>query len=270
MRNTADPDAARRSLPGKLAGIAILATGLLTLAAVLVLLRFAVVTDFMYHGLVKDPERVPPGGRVILAPADGTVVYVKRVEQGTIPEIVKRGVPVPLSYHLKTEPQRRFGDGWLIGIYMNSDGVHVNRAPVTGAVRERIIFNGPHLEMGEAERSIILAQLVPGWVSLRKLAGLPPYAVENKTDFVLKSARETLVIEDERETLVHVVRIADYWVGKILTWVRDGQRVVAGERLGMITWGSQTDIFFEESPGLAVEVSVGEFVYGGETILATY
>lgn len=270
MRNPAERRPQRRRRARRWTGIALLFVGLVALSTVLVLLRFTVVTDYMYHGLIKDPPRTPPPGRVIVAPADGTVVYVKHVENGTVPEVVKRGVPIALAYHLKTESDRQFGDGWLIGIYMNSDGVHVNRSPVTGEVRERIVFNGPHMEMGEAERAIILAQLVPGWVSLRKLLGLPPYDIEDKSEFVLRSARETLVIEDERGTPVHVVRIADYWVGKILTWVADGQHVSRGDKLGMITWGSQTDVYFEESPGLTVDVSVGQFVYGGETVLATY
>ncbi len=159
--------------------------GLLSLLALLLLLRFSIVTDHMYHALVKDPERSPPTGNVIVAPADGRVLYVKRVENGTVPEVIKRGVPVPLVEHLKTDAGRRFGDGYLVGIYMNADGVHVNRVPVGGRVTERIIFNGPHLDMTEAERAIILAQLVPGWVSLKKLLGWPPYDIEDKADFVL-------------------------------------------------------------------------------------
>jgi phosphatidylserine decarboxylase len=66
------------------------------------------------------------------------------------------------------------------------------------------------------------------------------------------------------------VRIADYYVGKILTWVGEDEAVDRGQRMGLISWGSQTDIYIEETPGLAVTVRVGEYVYGGETILATY
>ena len=31
-----------------------------------------------------------------------------------------------------------------------------------------------------------------GWVTLKKLLGLPPYDLERKADFILRSARETL------------------------------------------------------------------------------
>ena len=246
----------------------------LCLLVVLLLLRFSVVTDYMYHAAVKDPQRTAPSGNVIVAPADGTVLYIKRVEAGTIPEVVKQGVPVPLTDHLKTGEDREFRDGFLIGIYMNSDGVHINRIPIDGTVEEIIVFNGPHIDMSDAERTIILTQLIPGWVSLKKLIGLPPYEIEDEADFILKSARETLVLRDLLDNHVYVTRIADYSVGKILTWVHSGDQVSTGQKLGMITWGSQTDIFFEETPGLtptlSIEVDVGDFVRAGETVLATY
>ena len=54
----------------------LLASGLLALTVILLLLRFAAVTDYLYHGLVKDPERVAPAGPVVVAPADGRVTEV--------------------------------------------------------------------------------------------------------------------------------------------------------------------------------------------------
>ena len=248
----------------------LLASGLLALALILVLLRFAAVTDYLYHGLVKDPERVPPQGPLVVTPADGQVLYVRRVEQGEIPEVVKRGVAVPLARHLRLEREADFAPGWLVGIYMNTDGVHVNRSPVAGTLEERTVWNGPHLEMSEVERTVILTQLLPGWVSLKKLLGMPPYDIEDDADFVLQSARETLRIRDERDSDVYLVRIADYTVGKILTWAAPGDPLALGQRIGMITWGSQTDVFFADRGATRVEVAVGDYVYGGETILAVH
>ncbi len=78
------------------------------------------------------------------------------------------------------------------------------------------------------------------------------------------------MLEEERGSHIYIVRIADYYVGKILTWVEEGDPVRRGQKLGMITWGSQTDVLFEMTPATAIKVSVGDYVYGGETILATY
>ena len=53
------------------------------------------------HATVKDPQRTIPIGDNIVSPADGTVLYVKPIADGVIPEVVKRGVPIPLDELIK-------------------------------------------------------------------------------------------------------------------------------------------------------------------------
>ncbi len=256
----------------RVAGWMIFAAGVAVLLWIILLLRLTVVTDHLYHALVKDPERSAPAGDVLVAPADGTVLYVRRIEDGVIPEVVKLGVPVPVVDHIKFEPERPFASGYLVGIYMNTFGVHINRVPDGGTLERQFIFNGPHMDMTDAETKVILKTLVPGWTSVRKLFGLHPYGFEDDADFVLHSARETLVMRDVRGGRLFIVRIADYYVGKILTWVDVGEELERGQRLGMISWGSQTDLFIEDVEGrtTAIEVGVGQYLYGGETVIASY
>lgn len=241
-----------------------------SLIGVLLLLRFSLVTDHLYAAAVKDPERTIPSGQVIVAPADGTVLYVKRIKDGVIPEVVKRGVAIPVVDHIKMQPLRPLQDGYLIGIYMNTHGVHINRVPLSGTLVQQHIFNGPHMDMTAAETRLILTQLVPGWISIKKFFNLAPFEIENDADFILKSARETLVFQDVRGRYVYVTRIADFYVGKILTWIRPQQQIATGDKLGMITWGSQADTLIEYSSGMEIKVKAGDQVYGGESILATY
>jgi len=245
-----------------------LAIGLGLLLVVVLLLRLSVVTDRFYHALVKDPERVAPPGDGVLSPADGTVLYVRRIEADRAVEVVKKGVPIPLEELIKSPLHAPIDRGWLVGIYMNTESVHVNRVPVDGTFARQIVFNGPHLSMMEMDRRVILSQLVPGLVTVQKVLGLDPFDVENSGEYVLKSARETSVFRDRSGSPVYVIRIADYWVGKILTWIEVGQQVSRGQRLGMITWGSQVDICFAESDGMMVRVTQGEYVRAGETVLA--
>ncbi len=248
----------------------ILLSLLVILLVVAVLLRFSIVTDHFYHALVKDPPRNAPAGDVIVAPADGTIIYIRHIRDGIIPRVVKRGVSVPLVDHLKMAPSAHFSDGYLVGIYMNTQGVHINRVPDTGIIEERFIYNGPHMDMTKAETSIILQQLVPGWTTVRKILGLDPFAIEDSADYILKSARETIAMRNQLGRIFYIVRIADFYVGKIITWVGVGEEVKRGQKLGMIAWGSQTDLFFEDTPELSLQVSVGNYVYGGETIIARY
>ena len=242
---------------------------LLALVSTLMLLRLSAASDYLYHATVKDPPRTVPSGPLIVSPADGTVIYVKRVENGVVPEVVKRGVPVPVIDLTRSE-SADMQSGWLIGIYMNTFGVHVNRMPEGGTVESRHLFNGPHMDMSEAETKVILKGMIPGLVSLRRVLGLSAHGTDDDHDFVTRSARETLVLRDARGNKMYIVRIADYYVGKILTWVDVGQEVERGQKMGLISWGSQTDLFIEDFPGLKIEAVAGEYVYGGESVLATY
>jgi phosphatidylserine decarboxylase len=244
--------------------------GLVLLLLILLLLRLSVVTDHFYHALVKDPPRQIPAGNNIVSPADGIVIYVKRIKDNVIPEVVKKGVPISLEEIIKGNTTEPIKDGYLIGIYMNLESVHITRVPVDGTYTKQIVFNGPHMSMSKQERVIILTKLIPGLVTIKKLLGLDPFSIEKYGDYILKSARETSVFKDVRGTFVYVIRIADYWVGNILTWIQEGQEVKKGQKMGMITWGSQVDICFEHSAGLSVHVKEGDYVYAGETILASY
>ena len=88
------------SRPVRRVAWALFAVGLVALITLLVLLRLTIVTDYLYHATVKDPERHAPAGNVIVAPADGTVLYVTRVTNGMIPQVVKRGVPMDCRHPL--------------------------------------------------------------------------------------------------------------------------------------------------------------------------
>ena len=259
-----------RIKPVKFIETLILTAGIILLFAILLLLRLSIVTDYFYHALVKDPLRQIPSGSNIVSPADGIVLYVKKIQDGNVPEIVKKGVSIPLEEMIKAPPEEKIKTGYLIGIYMNVESVHITRVPVDGTYVKQIVFNGPHMSMTEQEKTVILTSMIPGLVTVKKLFGLDPYSIEKHGDYILKSARETSVFKDSRETFVYVIRIADYWVGNILTWIKTGQTVEKGQKMGMITWGSQVDICFEASDGMKVKVDVGDYIYAGETILVTY
>lgn len=254
----------------KLFGWITLIIGISLLVSILMCLRMSIVTDHFYHALVKDPVRNPPAGNNLVSPADGTVIYVKRIKDGILPDVVKRNVPIPLSELIKDDSIEPPKDGYLIGIYMNIESVHITRVPIDAKYVKQIVFNGPHMSMDKQEKAIILTKLVPGLVTIKKLLGIEPFSIEKHGDYILKSARETSIFKDVRDTYVYIVRIADYAVGNILTWIQQGQNVKKGQKMGMITWGSQVDICFENTEGLEIKVKEGDYVYAGETILAAY
>ncbi len=205
----------------------------------------------------------------MVAPADGIVLYVRRFSNGRVPLVIKRNTPVPVEAIHRMENGSP-SEGVIIGIFMMTYGVHVNRAPIGGKVAGRVWYNGPDVEMTRLEKGLILRSIIPGPEKLLGILGLGLSDLVAESDHILSSARETLVFEGDLRCLV--VRIADYFVGEILTWVSLGELVGKGQRIGMITWGSQTDLIIEIPSGVSLETPVaeGDHVRAGETVVAKY
>jgi phosphatidylserine decarboxylase len=198
-----------------------------------VLIVFLIIFTILFR-FYRDPERqVDARARDILSPADGIIIYVKKVENNEMPLSIKGKTISKLQELTKVEMQN--SSCWLIGIVMTLFDVHVNRAPISGRVIMKKHFKGRFfsLKRGEAE-------------------------VENE--------RNTVVIKNEN-IQVGVIQIASKRVRGIETYVETGQNVKTGERIGRIKFGSQTDIVFPIEAN--VNVKVGQRVYGGKTILAS-
>jgi len=182
----------------------------------------------------RDPRRIPPEDKTaILSPADGRVIYVKRIEQGVIPYIEKKGEKVLFKDFTQSDVFPR--EAYLIGISMNFLNVHVNRAPIEG--------------------KISLVKHIQGkFISLRRKEGL----IENE---------RALTVIDNGQFKVGIVQIASRLVRKIVVYLHEGSFVQKGERIGMIRFGSQVDLFLPNVPILHILVKPGEEVKAGISII---
>lgn len=205
----------------------------LFVAAVTVATAFAVLAYRFY----RDPERdIPDVDNVIVSPADGEVVYVRESSGGVLPVASKQGRDYTLQELTRTPLHAQ--EAVVVGIAMSFLDVHVNRAPVAGRV----------------------AQLnhVPGlFGSLRD----PSMVFENE--------RTTTVIR-HGTIEVAVVQIASRLVRQIATFVREGDEVALGQRIGVIKLGSQVDLVLPVSNGLVILAKPGERVVAGASILARW
>jgi phosphatidylserine decarboxylase len=122
-----------------------------------------------------------------------------------------------------------------ISVFMNVFDVHVNRIPADGVVTALAYRSGRFLN-----------------------ASLDKASEHNER----QSLRMTTV--DGKD--LAIVQIAGLVARRILCWVDDGQEVGAGERFGMIRFGSRVDIYLDDDMiPLAVP---GQKAIAGETVLA--
>jgi len=120
-----------------------------------------------------------------------------------------------------------------ISIFMSVFDCHVNRSPVSGRI-ERMVYH-------------------PGkFIS----ADLDKASEANERNSFIISGR----------VRVGVVQIAGLIARRIVPFVQEGQAVAAGDRIGMIRFGSRVDVYLPE--GARALVAEGQTAYAGETVMA--
>jgi phosphatidylserine decarboxylase len=202
----------------------------------------------------RDPERVPPAEAGILSPADGTVVYVKKVAPGEDVIVIKQGVSAKVTDLMHEDFDQ---PKLVVGIFMSPFDVHYNRAPIEGDigfVRRYPASKGGNLNMGAMH-----------W---RTLMGLEP-RYEGSMHIVQNERAVTQIRGDyEGKPLqCYVVQIGALTVNGIDSYFRPGARVARGATFGMIRIGSQVDLILPWRDGFDVKVHPGDRVVAGETIL---
>jgi phosphatidylserine decarboxylase len=121
-----------------------------------------------------------------------------------------------------------------VSIFMSVFDCHVNRSPVAGQVENIVYQPGKFFN-----------------------ADLDKASADNE--------RNSLVVASAGSR-IGVVQIAGLVARRIVCFVRIGQSVGAGERFGMIRFGSRLDVYLPD--GIAPLVAVGQTAIAGETVLA--
>jgi phosphatidylserine decarboxylase len=215
---------------------AALSLSALPAAALVWALTIGVAFAILAYRFYRDPERESPAGDdLVVSPADGEVIYVRRSQDGRLPVATKHGRDYELIELTKTP--LRDEEAVVVGIAMSFLDVHINRAPIAGRVRLRRHFPGR-------------------FGSLRH------------TEMTFENERATTIIE-RPDLEIAVVQIASRLVRQIASFVKVGEDVTAGQRIGVIRLGSQVDVVLPARPGLEIAVAPGDRVRAGESVLAT-
>ena len=122
-----------------------------------------------------------------------------------------------------------------ISIFMSVFDCHVNRSPVAGRIERMIYRAGKFLS-----------------------ADLDKASEDNE--------RNAFVIATGSGARIAVIQIAGLIARRIVPFVREGEAVAAGSRIGMIRFGSRVDVYLPE--GARALVAEGQTALAGETVLA--
>jgi phosphatidylserine decarboxylase len=200
-----------------------------------VVITFATSAAVLFWRFYRDPERnAPEGDGAVVSPADGLVIYIHRSERGELPVSTKRGRPYALDELVRTP--LRSEDALVVGIGLSFLDVHVNRAPIAGAVTAQERYPGVFRSLKD-------------------------------TSAVFANERATTVLE-RGGLQVAVVLIASRLVRRIVSFVQEGDDVALGQRIGAIRFGSQVDVVLPDADNIGIRVRVGDRVRAGETVIA--
>lgn len=143
--------------------------------------------------------------------------------------------------HVETVDEPGMGPDTLrISIFLSIFNVHGNRVPRTATVEQVVYFRGRFLDARHADCAKQNEQL---WADFRDAATGEPFRVKQISGAIAR---------------------------RIVCRLKPGDTVTAGERFGMIKFGSRTDFLVSASQVKETLVKVGDKVRGGVTVLARY
>ena len=122
-----------------------------------------------------------------------------------------------------------------VSIFLSVLDVHVNRAPISGLVSRIAYHPGKFLSAADEKASD-----------------------DNERNSIL------LNLPSGQEVVI--VQIAGLIARRILCDIHEGQSIVAGQRIGIIRFGSRTDLYLPD--GTQPLVAPGQRMIGGETVIA--
>jgi phosphatidylserine decarboxylase len=121
-----------------------------------------------------------------------------------------------------------------VSIFMSVFDVHINRSPIAGIVRRMAYVPGKFLN-----------------------ADLDKASEDNE--------RQHFMVEAPDGTRVGFTQIAGMVARRIMAFVREGDAVQAGERVGLIRFGSRVDVYLPAGTG--ARVLLGQRSIAGETVI---
>mgnify|MGYP001056073133 CR=1 FL=1 len=122
-----------------------------------------------------------------------------------------------------------------ISIFMSVFDVHVNRTPISGTIKDVVYISGKFIN-----------------------ADLDKASEDNE--------RQHILVERADGVRIGFTQIAGLVARRIVPFVKKGDIVAAGQRIGLIRFGSRVDVYLPH--GTEPKVALGTHTVAGETVLA--
>ncbi|PTS87166.1 phosphatidylserine decarboxylase family protein [Sphingomonas sp. HMWF008] len=128
------------------------------------------------------------------------------------------------------------GDAPLIrvSVFMSVFDVHINRTPIAGTIKQVVYISGKFVN-----------------------AELDKASEDNE--------RQHILVEDRDGRRIGFTQIAGLLARRIVPFVKSGDMVAVGQRIGLIRFGSRVDVYLPDD--CACQVVLGQRSVAGETIL---
>ncbi len=191
----------------------------------------AIITVWVFS-FFRDPHRrVPQGSNLIISPADGTITAIERVP--TPPELLEADSASGQSAAPGAECLR-------ISIFLSVFNCHLNRAPCAGRVLRTVYKVGRKVNALRADSATV-----------------------NEQNILIMQA-------DAIQRPLLVRQISGAIARRIVCQVSQGQSLDAGQRYGMIKFGSRTDLVIPGDVPVQIDLQVGQRVKAGLTIMGRF
>ncbi|MFC1691444.1 phosphatidylserine decarboxylase [Nanoarchaeota archaeon] len=203
---------------------------------IITIVSIILILLMMYRFIfLRDPVRISPPGPVIVSPADGRIVKIVKIGDKN-PVRIKKG----LMGKIEVLSKDVFKKGYLISIMMNIHNVHYQRAPLEGIVQ-----------------------------TIKYTPGAFRNAVKDASSMqAIDNERNEIIIKNNKIGKIKVIQIAGLLARRIKCFAEENKFVKKGQKIGLITLGSQVSILLPDKVKLLCEEE--EKVKAGETIIAKY
>jgi len=197
--------------------------------SLIIILLIILFKLFHKFWFLRDPKRFIPKGQNIISPADGRIM-----------EIIETDLPsIKIKKHLgiiNTLTKDIAKKCYIVSIFMSPLNVHINRAPIEGIVTKIHYQKGKFLPTNSFERG-------------------------------LKNEKNEITIKNNK-IIIKTIQIAGILARRIECFLKTNQKVIKGQRIGLINLGSQLVLVMPKT--VKLKIKKDQKVKAGSTIIGEY